>query len=308
MRVTRAALPVVLAVCGTALAMGGVPGAGTAAERAAPPAPGADAIVARARQLGIGQDARRLRPRFLPGAHLVATTAPSGSRLGGTPNLPPTVRWPSCDGRRLAFLAQLDLAEVGTALPGVTPASTDRLLVFGGLHQDPDGVVALEDEYGPVRAGSCVRVLRVRSTDVRRARPARTTVLHERPVRMAPFTSIPEAGVAQALLRRKGYGPRYDAWSTLQAEVDAGVLGTTPSDAYEPEHLLLGWSRPVQEDPAAGCEDASGTYPRRLLLQLDYDESLGFAVGDLGALYLTITPADLRAGRFDRLCAEFQEG
>jgi uncharacterized protein YwqG len=27
---------------------------------------------------------------------------------------------------------------------------------------------------------------------------------------------------------------------------------------------------------------------------------------DLGILYITIPPQDLRAGRFDRLCAEFQ--
>jgi len=39
---------------------------------------------------------------------------------------------------------------------------------------------------------------------------------------------------------------------------------------------------------------------------LIYDEALGFEFGDAGVLYLTGTLADLRAGRFSRLCAELQ--
>ncbi|HEV7753278.1 MAG TPA: DUF1963 domain-containing protein [Baekduia sp.] len=68
--------------------------------------------------------------------------------------------------------------------------------------------------------------------------------------------------------------------------------------------------------PRAGGSASCATYVcghsshpvRRLLLQLDFDPPLRFAVGDGGALYLTILPADLRAGRFDRLCATFDEG
>ena len=36
-----------------------------------------------------------------------------------------------------------------------------------------------------------------------------------------------------------------------------------------------------------------------------YDEDRGFMVADVGTLQLLISPADLRAGRFDRVCGVF---
>ncbi len=65
----------------------------------------------------------------------------------------------------------------------------------------------------------------------------------------------------------------------------------------------------MQYPPLFGC---GNTFPQgpthRLLLQMAFDERLNFAIGDGGSLYLTGRPADLRAGRFDRLCSEFQQG
>ncbi len=59
---------------------------------------------------------------------------------------------------------------------------------------------------------------------------------------------------------------------------------------------------PVQYPPLFGC---GTTFPKapthRLLLQMAFGERLNFAIGDGGSLYLTGRPADLRAGRFDRL-------
>ena len=85
-----------------------------------------------------------------------------------------------------------------------------------------------------------------------------------------------------------------------------GVLaGNTPDTPF---HLLGGWSWSIQGDVEFACGDRHTKRPeRRLLLQLDWDERLRFAYGDGGVLYLTITPQDLRAGRYDRLCAEFQD-
>src|SRR5207237_7059928 len=36
---------------------------------------------------------------------------PGASRVGGLPDLPPGVEWPRHDGKRLPFVAQLDLSE-----------------------------------------------------------------------------------------------------------------------------------------------------------------------------------------------------
>jgi len=64
----------------------------------------------------------------------------------------------------------------------------------------------------------------------------------------------------------------------------------------------------IQAPPLYGCRGKRSTRPDyRLLLQLDHDERLRFTPGDAGTLYLTGRPADLRAGRFGRLCAEFQD-
>jgi uncharacterized protein YwqG len=90
-------------------------------------------------------------------------------------------------------------------------------------------------------------------------------------------------------------------------EATEGVLADkTPSTPF---HLLGGWSWSIQWDVETACGDKHTKGPeRRLLLQLDWDEHLRFAYGDGGVFYLTITPQDLRAGRFNRLCGEFQEG
>jgi uncharacterized protein YwqG len=84
------------------------------------------------------------------------------------------------------------------------------------------------------------------------------------------------------------------------------VLGRRPPE--RPVHRLLGWATTFQEDPTLGCTSRRPRDPsRRLLLALDWDERLRFAYGDLGTLYLTVPRADLRAGRFGRVCAEFQQ-
>ncbi|HWI08305.1 MAG TPA: DUF1963 domain-containing protein, partial [Solirubrobacteraceae bacterium] len=54
------------------------------------------------------------------------TAAVGGSRLGGDPDLPAGTAWPHIDGRALAFVAQIDLAE----LP---PLDSAPLLPSGGL-------------------------------------------------------------------------------------------------------------------------------------------------------------------------------
>ena len=74
-----------------------------------------------------------------------------------------------------------------------------------------------------------------------------------------------------------------------------------------PQHQLLGWAAPVQTDPGYACSNGRRLPARQLLLQLDFDDRLRFTYGDGGALYVTILPSDLRAGRFTRLCAELQQ-
>jgi hypothetical protein len=263
-------------------------------------APTADETVARAQVLGVGDQAQRLREHFLPGVRLVRgpSTAPLGTtKLGGRPDLPRSVRWPACKGQRLAFLMQVRIGD----MPGA--GGSGMLAVFGGLKRDDDGVAPIELAAGRVKPGGCVAVVHVTGPLHRRATPRGVKTLRDTPVDLRPTLLPPWFDSAEYYLHAE---VPFEPWGALFDETAWGVLGAKPP--FEPIHQLLGWSASVQWGVEFGCGYHPGKRPsRRLLLELDWDERLRFAYGDGGVLFLTITPQDLRAGRYDRLCGEFQD-
>ena len=282
-----------------------------AAATARPPAggPSRAEVEARAKALGFGRQASAIARDALPGARLLAGAgaALGASRLGGRPDLPSAMVWPRCQGRSLSFLAQMRLRDVETVARGAVTSGADVLLVFADLSEDPDGVTRVEEAYGPVGGKTCVVVRTARGRLTRRSAPHGVPALRSRPVRLRPTLTVADYEIAESRYHLAKTQVA-NHWFGFQEEAAAGTLGHEPRSA--PIHQLLGWPSPVQETPLYGCGRGSrSSRPAyRLLLQLDFDEPLRFAVGDGGALYLSGRPADLRAGRFDRLCAEFQEG
>jgi hypothetical protein len=262
--------------------------------RAAAAPPTAAEIVARAKALGVGGEAQKLRSRFLPAVRLFpgGPHVPGATRLGGRPDLARGVSWPTCHGHPLAFLEQVRLSDVG--------GGSGTLAVFGDLREDDDGVTPIELFSG--RVGRCVAVRVSRGALAARATPPKTRTLRDTPVRQRPTLTIPDWEMAEDLLGGANRpDPFFDRWEELFYEAAWGTLGHRLP--FRPAHQLLGWSSPVQADVTSyTCKHM------RLLTQLDWDERLGFAVGDGGALYIAIRPSDLRARRYDRLCGEFQEG
>jgi hypothetical protein len=271
-------------------------------------APSRADLSARAKALGFGSQADAIARDALLGARLLAggSAALGATRLGGRPDLPRAMAWPRCKGRPLSFLAQLRIADLAKVAPRAVASVADVVLVFADLRENADGIPPVEEAFAPVGDKSCVVVRAVaRRTLARRVVPSGVATLRSRPVRLRPTLTVPDSGIAEA--RYHLTGKALDRWYKLADEAAAGTPGHGSLPA--PFHQVLGWPSPVQETPLYGCGRNPTSQPtQRLFLQLDFDPALDFAVGDGGALYLSGRPADLRAGRFSRLCAEFQEG
>jgi hypothetical protein len=137
----------------------------------------------------------------------------------------------------------------------------------------------------------------------RRALPRGVERFENVPVRLKPTFTVPDIYIAERRYGVKDDRKLQDRWFELSAEAALGRLHHLGEDEYDGVgYQLLGWPAPVQDSPLYGCTGKPTKRTYRLLFQLD------LGIGDGGVLYLTGTPADLRAGRFNRLCAEFQEG
>ncbi len=280
-----------------------------AAVLAAAPSP-RDHLAKRATELGFGAHAAQIARDALPGARLVAggKDVVGGTRLGGAPDLPRAMKWPTCKGHRLSFLGQVSLADVAQAAPGAVP-SRGVLAFFADLHPDSEGVPPVEVAYGRVGKPTCVVVRWLKGTLRTRSTPRHVETLKRRPVRLQPTLTVPDISIAEQRYGVKGSAAE-EKWWRLAGKAVTGRLGGHAADPdYDAVHQVLGWPSPVQDTPLYGCGDHASKQPDyRLLFQLDYDDSLDFAIGDGMALYLSGKPADLRAGRFSKLCAEAQEG
>ncbi len=265
-------------------------------------APTRDDVEARAKALKLPHPAK-IAADALPGARLVpgGEATLGGTRLGGNPDLPAAMKWPRCGGHRLGFLAQLRVSDLAAVAPGAIASRRSTLAVFADIGEDDDGYVPIEGAAGPTGAKTCVIVRELRGPLSHRAVPKGVERLKSTPVKLRPTLTVPDVYIAEKRYDLKD--DQNDAWFRLTDELLAGTPGHKPKD-YDPNHQVLGWPWPIQDTPLYAC----GKAKHRLLLQMDYDDDLGFAIGDGGVFYLSGRPADLRAGRFDRLCAEFQEG
>lgn len=241
------------------------------------------------------------------------------SRLGGVPDVPESFVWPTRDGRRLAFLAQIDLSDLSSAdLP-----ATGWLLFFYDYAEQPWG-------FDPKDAGGA----RVEHVDV----PRDALVRLDSPgdddgeerfdpssILMTPTIDLPHPW--DSIIARAGVQIPSDQQEEY-AEVTAAISGVEEDALY---HHLLGHPQLVQNDMRGECElvtngiycgDPSGYESVRarellgeapaawqLLLQLDSDEDgPGWMWGDMGRIYFWIRRSDLAARAFDKAWLVLQCG
>jgi uncharacterized protein YwqG len=248
-----------------------------------------------------------LRPLVRPAVRLGTRPASDfrlgQSRIGGAPDLPADLAWPSHEGQALTFLAQVDLAEVSALLPDSRLPPDGHLWFFYSSEQ-PWG-------FDPKDAGGSLVIYRPAATPLVHAPPA-DGAFAPCALELTVFDDIPDLDDDHPLL------PLLDEW---EQERYFTVRGYLSSGGRGPGHKLLGYADAVQgpmalecqlvtnglycgdpsgyEDPRAK-ELASGSREWRLLLQIDSDDSAQMMWGDSGRLYFWIREEDLDQARFDR--------
>lgn len=245
-------------------------------------------------------------PLSVPAVHLVREGTPSRSHLGGTPAVPAGFAWPERDGRELAFLARLSLAELAATGAVDWLPREGALLFFYDVEEQPWGFDPKD------RGGAAVRLV---------------ADLTEPIAALAP--SPAEGGAplpANLTLRRIDSLP-----SRMRGAVEELRLTDPESELYDdllnrtfegrPKHQVAGFPFPIQDDSMelecrlvthglylgdpTGYQDPRvaelepGASDWRLLLQLDTDDDLGWMWGDAGTIYFWVEASAAREGRFD---------
>ncbi len=249
---------------------------------------------------GYGELADRIAQAARPTMVLNPRGRPRGvgtSRIGGDPDLANGTRWPRCHGRPQSFLAQIRVSDLP---PGASELRRHGgvLLFFTHVEFEPG-----ETEYG-LWAGDCSTVIHAREGErLRRTRaPRGVMALKPAALRFSQRPDVPDTGLDVDHLMpplQDITPPSWEAWF----EFRYGLQGRPTL-----EHRLLGYG----SSPNGGndCYERAerSTLTWRHLLTIGPDDDRGFSVADAGRLQLFISPADLRAGRFDRVCGVFDSG
>lgn len=246
-----------------------------------------------------------IAPIAVPAIHAEATTAESSSQFGGEPRVPPGFSWPMRDGRPLAFLAQIDLAQVRACSPIDWLPSTGTLLFFYDVDEQPWGFDPKE------RDGWCV-IYGPDSDGWVEAQPPST---------ISSSSRLPRRNLAFRRIRSfpSGERPQMEALGLNDGEVDRFYTMQGEEFGTGPRHQLGGYPMPIQSDQmeieaqlgshgiyAGDQRDErvqaleQGASEWRLLFQVDSDEKVDVMWGDAGMLYFWVREADAREGRFDR--------
>jgi uncharacterized protein YwqG len=225
----------------------------------------------------------------LPRAALhVMTTIPRGtSFLRGAPSIAPDP-WPVRNGRKLDFLAQIDLAQVQAALqPDWLPREGALLFFYDFESYVMGSDVGSQDCWAVIYQPVASRDLAPRES------PAPSDPAYARvPVMFRPILRYPTRERLGAVVLDD------EERFTLQALADAEF-------GANPKHQFAGTPYPVQDDDMERlCQRVSsgglekGAADWRLLLQLDTDDSVSFNWISSGMSYFFVRESQARVGDF----------
>ncbi len=214
--------------------------------------------------------------------------SPGSSKLGGRPDLPVGMEWPCADGHALAFIAQVNLAELAPHDHRHELPHEGLLLFFLDLDDWESGRVLYTEAGAELEARDFPEAL---EEELR---------LAERALSFAPV-SMPTNDPSEWDM--KPYVALYqgdeDAAMDAYCELRAQYIGY--KDADESGTFLLGAPDTLQGE----LDTAPG---ERLLFQLaSFEDARGeLMVGDCGNVYFLIHENDLAARDFSRVRVEMQ--
>lgn len=244
--------------------------------------------------------------------HIGEQSTQAVARLGGSPNMPANIEWPTRrSGDPLSFLAQISLEQLW-AFEGLPLPSSGSLFFFCDAAYLPAG--------SDPRDNDGIKVIYSKSS------------LTENPLRSPPAE-------LDADFIFKGFSlkpaldltaPPRDIW-----EIESLHLTDAESSSYAqlfdgdgPIHRIGGYPNILQNNEleltaelvshGVNCEDSNavraaksgglgaGAVDWRLLLQLGSEEDAGMMWGDVGNIFFMIRESDLKALRFERVWMDWQ--
>jgi uncharacterized protein YwqG/predicted DNA-binding protein (MmcQ/YjbR family) len=237
---------------------------------------------------------------------------PTGAtKVGGRPDLPAKAEWPAYrDGRPLAFLAQINLAQVakvGTPVKGLPAAGLLSVFsVWGWMKADDfdpqvpqDGTGADQEENGWTVALHTPARTRLE----RRKPPRGVNSFKAAAAELTPILSLPNHR-AEPPLAALGWGDdEYERFDEMQSDFRSLQTGHWFKSEDAGYHQLGGYARFQQYFP----EEVLGK-GLAMFLQVGSDAHAGMHWGDGGELTFYADARALAKGRFERLWGECQGG
>jgi uncharacterized protein YwqG len=273
-------------------------------------APSTEKVLSILRSKGLERIAERvLKFRTLP--PLEDEPALGASKLGGNPDLPSGIPWPTWGGRPLDLLLQLDLTEVPRNLVDDALPERGWLYFFYDIERNPWGFDVSH------RGGWRVLFYDGSLTNLQRRQRPDSTEARLRPCKLYFFEGI------------------YVNWPSLKDEKSLSDLHSLTNEGlFEAQveisgHQILGNTHGGQGDMQEECQLASngiylgggggpvfdqvkadqvrsGIKDWRLLLELSSDENADLEWTAYGTLYFWIREEDLRNCEFSNVWAIFE--
>jgi uncharacterized protein YwqG len=233
------------------------------------------------------------------------------AKIGGRPDLPADTEWPTYqDGKPLAFLAQIDLAEIaqlGTPIKGLPSAGLLSLFsVWGwignGGDQTPNDRTGFrQEEHGWTVVLHTPPAVKLE----RRKTPRGVISFKAATVEPTPILSLPNHRIEPPLAALRWTDDEYERFDRMQSDYRSLQMGhwLKNSDSFASHHLLGGYALFQQEFPKEVLEKGLAMF-----LQIGTDGSSGMSWEDGGELTFYADAKALAKGRFERIWGTCQGG